>query len=500
MNQNRTTLIVGVLLILIGGIFLLGQITGLIQVSNVWPLVIIGIGALFFVGMAIGGKATGPLAIPGTIIITVGSILLIQSWTGWWETWSYAWALIVASVGLGIAIAGAWSDNPDMRRSGLELAKVGLILFLVFGAIMEFIFHLTGVSTRGSLLFWSILLILVGLYQLVTRVYRLIFRPDNLKQDDRDLFGPIFLTGIGILAVMYSQGWIDGDDLLRMLSLWPLLLIVFGLQLIVGRRTAWVSAIIGVLLVAGMLVTVTSGEQLGLKAALPFDISIGSINIGEGERIVGNGEVVVVTKEISGIDAVSLESIGNLEIIQGEKESLVVEAESNLIEYMTFDTSGSKLRIGLKSGYSFDPQAQIQYTLTVKELKQIEVSGIGKVKMGNLVTNQLDVDGSGVTSIMIENLQAESLTLEVSGTSKAEITGVVSELNVEASGASQFLGDDLESQVASVEASGAAKVTVWVTEELEVDASGAGNVSYFGRPQVNSSTSGAGSVRNAGDK
>jgi hypothetical protein len=499
MNQNRTTLIVGILLILIGGVFLLGQVTGLVQIGTVWPLVIIGIGALFFVGMAAGGKVTGPLAIPGTIIIAVGLILLVQNWTGWWETWSYAWALIVASVGLGIAIAGAWSDNPNMRRSGLELAKVGLILFLVFGAIMEFIFHLTGISSRGSLLFWSVLLILVGLYQLGTRVFRLVFRPENARHDDRDLFGPFFLIGIGILAVMFSQGWIDSNDLLRMISLWPLLLIAIGLQLVVGRRTAWVSAIIGVLLVAGMLVAVTSGEQLGLKSSLPF-ISTGSFNWGGNERINGNGEVIEVTKEISGINAVSLEAIGSLEIIQGQNESLMVEAESNLIEYMTFDSSGNRLTIGLKRGYNFNPREPIQFTLTVKDLTRIDVSGVGVVNVPRLVTDQLRIGSSGVTRVEINDLQADSLTVDVSGTGKVDITGTVIDLDIDASGATQFLGSDLESQVANIEASGAAKVTAWITEKLDAEASGAGSISYFGSPKVNIATSGAGSVRNAGEK
>jgi quinol-cytochrome oxidoreductase complex cytochrome b subunit len=61
---------------------------------------------------------------------------------------SYSWALIVMFVGIGIAIYGHWSDRPDSRKGGWDLARVGLILFIIFGTIFEFIFSFIGVSGR----------------------------------------------------------------------------------------------------------------------------------------------------------------------------------------------------------------------------------------------------------------------------------------------------------------------------------------------------------------
>jgi len=499
MNQNRTTLVVGVILILAGGLFLLAQFTGLVNVDALWPFIIMGIGALFFIGMVIGGKPTSALAIPGSIITMVGLILLVQDITGWWETWSYAWALIVVSVGIGIAIAGYWGDDPRMRKSGFDLARVGLILFLVFGAIMQIIFAFTGVSKIGGLLFWAILLTLVGLYLLVSRVYRLIFKPEQARTDDRDLFGPFFLIGIGIVAGLYSLGWIDNDDIFRMISLWPLLLIVAGLQLIIGRRSAWLSGLLGILLVAGMLVAVISGEQLGIEP-FPLTISGSTITFGGGERITGSGVLFEESIPIIGVNEVNLESIGKLTIIQGEPEGLVIEAEDNLMDYIITEVNGNKLTLGIKSGYSLAPQKGITYTLTVKELVRLDVSGAASASIPSLTTDDFTLVVSGASHCTIDALQADSIQLDASGSSQVKVSGIVGDLRVDASGAANFDGSDMQSVSAIVDASGAANVTVWATDDLTADVSGASRVAYYGNPDLLESTSGAGSVSKKGNK
>jgi len=86
MNQNRTALVMGIVLIILGVLFLVGQSLDFFQFGDLWPMIIIGIGGAFFLGMILGGKSTGGLAIPGSIISMVGLILLFQEITGWWDT------------------------------------------------------------------------------------------------------------------------------------------------------------------------------------------------------------------------------------------------------------------------------------------------------------------------------------------------------------------------------------------------------------------------------
>lgn len=157
----------GVILVVVGGLFLLQQTIGLPIWSIYWPFYVI-IPGLFCLGMAaLGGEGAGWLAIPGMIVSTVGAILLIQDLTGRYETWAYAWALVSPfAVGVGILLAGLREGQPSKIESGKGLAMSGLVLFLVFGAIFELLIF--GERAAAGVI-WPIVLIIVGLGLLLGR-------------------------------------------------------------------------------------------------------------------------------------------------------------------------------------------------------------------------------------------------------------------------------------------------------------------------------------------
>lgn len=166
-NRNAGTLIGGAILISLGLLALVSEIFGRLNFwGTFWPFIIIGIGGLFFAGMVLGGKGTAPLAIPGTIIAGIGLMLFLQNLTSRFESWAYGWTVIVFLVGLGIYIMGVWSGDPGPRRGGAGVMRVGIVLFIIFGAFFEgLIFRSFGFS--GYI--FPIALILLGLYLVFKR-------------------------------------------------------------------------------------------------------------------------------------------------------------------------------------------------------------------------------------------------------------------------------------------------------------------------------------------
>jgi hypothetical protein len=502
-NQNRSGLIFGTILIIIGALFFVGQVFNVMNWGNYWPLFIIGIGVAFFVGMLLGGKSLGALAIPGSIITMGGLILLAQNVFGWWETWSYAWGLVLASVGVGIAIYGHRSQKPESVKGGWDLARVGLILFLIFGAIFEFFFSFIGVSGRQGQLFWALLIAALGLVQFLWRAFRLITKPAEVDDNGRDLLGPFILMGIGLLAALAVQGFVPGFRLLSLVSLWPLLLIAAGFQLIIGRKLPWLGAIAGVLLLAGVLVFALYGDRLGLRLSTPNWFN--SISFGDGdwdirETVKGNGVMGESTVAVTDFDRVALESIGTLVVVQGDQESLTILAEENLLQYIEANVRGDELEIGVERGIGLQPTEDITYQLTVKTLERVSLSGAGKLEVDELDVDRLTLESSGVGSFTITDLQAQDLNVEISGTGSATVAGMVSDVQIEISGAGSFTGDDLQVQEAQVDISGLGNARLWVEDQLNVTISGAGSVSYFGDPKVDQNTFGAGMVNKLGDK
>jgi hypothetical protein len=178
-QRNAGVLVVGTLLIIFGVLSLAGQIFGGFHFWGAfWPFIIIGLGAMFFVGMFAGGKSVSGLAIPGSIISTVGLMLFYQNLTGHWESWSYGWTVILMSVGLGIFIMGAYSGDEGQRKSGMGVMRVGLILFILFGGFFEFIFS-AGERFGLRQVVFPVGLILLGLYLIFRRL-----RPSQLETID----------------------------------------------------------------------------------------------------------------------------------------------------------------------------------------------------------------------------------------------------------------------------------------------------------------------------
>lgn len=499
-NRNRGGLILGAILIAAGILFFVGQVVDFLNMGDFWPFIIIGVGVAFFAGMVLGGKSAGPLAIPGSIISGVGLILLVQNALGWWETWSYAWGLIIVAVGVGIAIYGYWSDKPESVKGGWETARVGLVLFLVFGFIMEFVFSYTGVSNRGSLLLWSALLALLGVVQLVWRAFRLITDPEGVSDSGRDLLGPIIMFGIGLLAAMAVLNILPAWDLFKLISLWPLVLIAVGFHLIVGRRSPWWGVFVGVALLAVILVIALAGDSLGIQLGAPFPIFISGESWQVRERIQGDGSMGERGYEVSNFDRVTLKLVGRMEIVQGDGEALTILGEENILDAIRAEVSGGELVIDVEPGIGLNPTKEITYQLRVKDLSEVNVSAAGDVRIGTLETDSLALRASGVGNFVLEDLQAGRLDVRISGSGSCEAAGAVDQLSVNISGAGNFQSPDLQTQEAEVRISGLGNATLWVENRLDARISGAGNISYYGDPRVDQNISGAGVVHRLGGK
>jgi hypothetical protein len=167
MNRSDTrggaSIGLGVVLVALGALFLLEQFFDFGFGHWLWPFFVLVPGLLFFVGMLLGGKSAGGLAIPGTIVTTIGLLLLYQNTFNHFESWAYAWALIPLAVGAGMIIQGIWSERPAAVENGRRVAGIGLALFLIGFVFFELVLNIGGF---GGGILAPLLLIGGGLYLL----------------------------------------------------------------------------------------------------------------------------------------------------------------------------------------------------------------------------------------------------------------------------------------------------------------------------------------------
>jgi hypothetical protein len=165
-------LVFGAAFILFGLLLLAGQLLHIDFFSLLWPFFIIVPGVALLIGsLMASGKGGEPFAIVGSIVTMVGSILLFQNITGLWATWAYAWALIApTSIGLGQVLWGAIKGRQDKVKEGLNLAGVGLVIFLVAGAFFELVLGVSGFGLGPLAL--PFLLIGLGIVLIVVNLVR----------------------------------------------------------------------------------------------------------------------------------------------------------------------------------------------------------------------------------------------------------------------------------------------------------------------------------------
>ncbi len=165
-TMNRGSIVGAIVLIGMGVLFLVFNLLG-VTLTQTWPIIFFGIGAVFFLPALIWPSLRSGLAslyIPGVIMVGLGCIFLYDTLTNDWASWAYAWILITGSVGLGLALAG-W-----IGEWGREVISVGWWMFvisLVVFSIFATIFGGSALKAAGP-----VVLILFGIWLLFRAVRR----------------------------------------------------------------------------------------------------------------------------------------------------------------------------------------------------------------------------------------------------------------------------------------------------------------------------------------
>ena len=231
-------------------------------------------------------------------------------------------------------------------------------------------------------------------------------------------------------------------------------------------------------------------------------LSVGALTLlaaGCSARVGGSGNVISQTRPISGVDAVSLEGVGDLTIVQGEPESLVIQAEDNILPLVKTETGAGLLTISEKG--SLAPTKPIRFTLTVSSLKKVVSSGAGNVRSAKLTSpGLLDLRVEGAGTVDFSQLECSSVKVVLAGAGDVKLDGHTRNQDIEISGAANYKAADLRTQVTKLSVNGAGDAKVWAMSELDVDINGAGSVDYYGKPTVKREINGVGSLHALGDK
>lgn len=240
-------------------------------------------------------------------------------------------------------------------------------------------------------------------------------------------------------------------------------------------------------------------------------------------------DVIAKAYDIKDVSELEVSGGGRVQIIQGDTESLRVEANHDVMARVKVDLSGNKLSLSIRKStgsFSFfdlfkQHDDDVLYVLQLKQLHYLGLSGATRATLGNWVGGNMRVHVNGAGAANFSHLRVDDLFIELSGASNGKVQMLTAKklkfdlsgaanmdiksasqthvLKIDASGASNFHGKLLTAAQADADASGASNIDLQATDLLKADASGASNIRYLGQPKVEAHASGAGHIKAIND-
>ena len=288
----------------------------------------------------------------------------------------------------------------------------------------------------------------------------------------RSLFWPLVLIGIGVVALLGTMGVFSREHFAVLFRLWPVLLILIGLDVMFGRRSPAIGALIGVGAVALVIGLMLAGPSQGWGDAAEVKTERFSEPIGEAtsarvslDLSSGPTEITALSDSHDLIDA-ELSYSGDIKFeAQGDRDKSISLGETDANVFFWFDWFGDgdddgELRwdIGLSPQVPLDLAVDAGSGSVELDLRELQLMGLNlDVGSGSIdgrlpaLERRYDVrvdGGSGTCNLDIAGGSDIELNFDVgSGSFNVEI-GAEANVNIRIDGGSGKLTVDVPEDAA----------------------------------------------------
>jgi hypothetical protein len=214
------------------------------------------------------------------------------------------------------------------------------------------------------------------------------------------------------------------------------------------------------------------------------------------------GEVQTEKQALAPFKRIELSGSAVVVLVQDTNGPLVANLPPNASSRINVKVHNETLVVKVADGarwwnglFGRGPGGTPQITVHFKDLEGIDMAGAVRITARQIHVPALSVEGSGGTTLQIDDLRTAKLSVSGAGALKAELGGQVTDQTISISGAADYQAARLVSDNATVEVSGAGRIVVNARKKLTASISGAGVVEYLGDPVVRESVSGVGRVK-----
>lgn len=233
-----------------------------------------------------------------------------------------------------------------------------------------------------------------------------------------------------------------------------------------------------------------------LKYLLIISITLGISFCTNGQirrTVTGNGDVVKKERKAGNFDGLRVSSGIDVYLKQTGNESIVVEADENLHEYIITEIKNGVLHVYSDANIRRAEMKRVY--VTMDKINSLKTSSAGDIIGETPVkTDNLELAASSAGDIKLE-VYAKEIEINISSSGDITLTGEADMLDASLSSAGDLNAYGLDVREADVSASSAGDADINVSERLTARASSAGDINYRGNPKyVDAHSSSAGGV------
>jgi len=202
------------------------------------------------------------------------------------------------------------------------------------------------------------------------------------------------------------------------------------------------------------------------------------------DRIEGSGNVITKDIAIKSFDELDASGVFNLQLSQGDKESVRIEADDNLMDLFTVENDGSTLTIKMKKNSNFNSKKQLKVYVTFKNLKSMNLGMVGGTSSDEkLKFADLKLKNQSVGSVSL-NMTLQTLNMENQSVGSVKLEGSAESAIVKNNSVGSINAGNFFIQKMEIENNGIGSATVNAEKELKYSDSFLGKVSNKGNATV----------------
>jgi hypothetical protein len=213
-----------------------------------------------------------------------------------------------------------------------------------------------------------------------------------------------------------------------------------------------------------------------------------------GETVKGSGKVTTEERSLSVFTGIFSTCSANIILTLGDNQKIKIEAEDNIQQYIITSVSNNKLSVSSEN--NIYPTKAINIYITIKEIKNLELTGSGNISAENMLKSpslKLKNIGSGSIKATIDT---DDLEIQISGSGDIKLSGNAKETNIKINGSGKVKGKELTVFNCNLNLSGSGDCTIDVKNILNANLSGSGNVFVVKEPKsILGKVLGSGKVR-----